>query len=282
MYALYLHPINEESSKKNDVCVSRDHENIFRATKDLLYQIYLFKYPKDKSMTTPVDTEHPHNIFIYEVNVYKNVKSEERIIKKIRKALPELREKNGGINDNTLDRQRVAKYIDLCDLDGMTIGKLAVALYGENMSVEEYEKRKKEYFEESIKKMNQEIPVCLNKKPITWCAKNGEDEHKKDLIYHTLICEFVEHYRDKYFVHAEHSFYNDYKFFFYDKKMMDDLVKDFKIKFPKFGDDLPNGDKKYCFDKFMLIFRTNVNKNNEYNVQGVESLLKNMLNYDGK
>lgn len=146
--------------RKYNSCFPGDSNEYFDSISEATeYMFLLIKRLKKNHFHrfAPIDMSHKHNIGVYEVDVWKNVVTSENKIDFVKKVVPSLKNSHNAAN--------LIKYLDLCDQPDMTVSKLCLEIYGQNMSEEEYNNLINERLAGYIISIDNLLPSIVNEKP---------------------------------------------------------------------------------------------------------------------
>lgn len=234
-------------------------DNLEKATNTMLRCIENYKIPKySKKFYTPINMDCDYNIRIYNVEVWKCLNNYNFKIEPISQAFPLVSKPS----------KELDKYIELCDLENMTIAKLCLEIYGENITMEKIKEIRKIKLDNLVNIINKKISKSKYNKiniDLTSIFYKDNDEH---IIYSTnnILADLYKYYTDiGYIFKYINDYYDDvyeYTLFLFNKSYIDDLYNKFDIILKDNNLDCINyydndnvmkkNKKKYLLDKYLI------------------------------
>ncbi|QGR54283.1 hypothetical protein [Moumouvirus maliensis] len=135
---------------KNKITPVSTHEyctNLQSAIDLLIKTIRNYKNGRGKKFYDPIDMNCDYNIYIYKVEVWKNISTGVYKFDTINKVFPKAKEIS----------KELDIYIRLYDKPDMNVAKLCLEMYGQNITYEEIKTVRKNYIENIINTINEKL-----------------------------------------------------------------------------------------------------------------------------
>ena len=227
-------------------CEINYFEKLTKATDELFRIIKEYKKPNFReSITKPINMNCDYNVYIYEVEVWKNIETHNYKIKLKNKVIPKLSYPSKYLN----------KYLELCDQDNMNIAKLCLELYGNVITKNQIEDIKIKSLQESIELIDSSLKKINNVMYIhLFDPLNKTDEFGNKIVGFEILKDINKHYDDLGYYMKTIAGGHAANLYFFEKSYIDPLVKKFEQLLKK--DELTiysnYENKKYIFDKFIV------------------------------
>nr|WBF71134.1 hypothetical protein [Megavirus caiporensis] len=196
-------------------------DDLEKAINAMLSYIENYKIPKySKKFYEPINMNCDYNIRIYNVEVWKCLNNGNLKIEPISQVFPLIPKPS----------KQLDKYIELCDLENMSVAKLCLEIYGENITMEKIKEMRKKELDDKINTINKNISSStnVNKFDLHFAGLYYKKEHT---IYsvRNLLADLFKYYTNlNYIVRYKNQFCDCYVLYLFDKLHIDDLGNNFK------------------------------------------------------
>nr|URM62481.1 hypothetical protein [Mimivirus sp.] len=265
-YSIYYVNNNDKSLKLVDKYSYFD--NLEKATNAMLKYIENYKMPKcSEKFYEPINMDCDYNIRIYNVEVWKCLNNGNLKYEPISQVFPLVKNPS----------KELDKYIELCDLENMTVAKLCLEIYGENITMEKIKEMREIELKNQINTINKGISMSkyVNEFNIYLTGIYYKDKYTIYSVNNFLTDLFKYYTNLNYIVKYLNQSYDQYTLFLFNKSYIDDLNNKFNIILKDNNLDCINYNdnnyimkkiKKYLLDKYL----TNVTDDN------IKYLIKDM------
>ncbi|AZL89809.1 hypothetical protein QKC54_gp0102 [Megavirus baoshan] len=254
-YSIYY--VNNKDKNLKLVNSYEYFDNLEKAINAMLRYIENYKIPKySKKFYTPINMDCDYNIRIYNVEVWKCLNNYNFKIEPISQAFPLVPKPS----------KELDKYIELCDLENMTVAKLCLEIYGENITMEKIKEMRKIKLDNLVNIINKKISESkYNKINIDMTGIFYKDNDKY-IIYSTnnILSDLYKYYTNIGYI-VKYKYYNnfyEYTLFLFNKSYIDDLnnkfdiiLKDNNLDCINYYDNdnvMKKDKRKYLLDKYLI------------------------------
>uniref|UniRef100_A0A6G6ADK5 Uncharacterized protein n=1 Tax=Borely moumouvirus TaxID=2712067 RepID=A0A6G6ADK5_9VIRU len=244
MSELY-HVFYEKENKITPVSTGEYFTNLQSATELLLKTIRNYKKNGyGKNFYDPINMDCDYNIYIYKVDVWKNINTGRYKFDTINKVFPKANQ----------TCKELDIYVRLYDKPDMNVAKLCLEMYGQNITYEEVKKIRKDYIENIIntidknlnknedKEMVFEIDIIernyyhgnsykyqdknITKINITESRKYDNDGNKL-IEFNYIVLRYLDYYYGNKGYILKYTDNNNYTIFLFNKKFIDQVMEEF-------------------------------------------------------